>query len=48
MDEGLNYRKLVWSMVCKIFFGIYVLPVKGFINLKLGTRAFCLTTFLPG
>jgi hypothetical protein len=29
-------------MVCKLFFSTFVLAVKGFINLKMGTRAFCL------
>jgi hypothetical protein len=29
-------------MVCKLFFSTYVLAVYGFINLRLGTRAFCL------
>jgi hypothetical protein len=29
-------------MVCKLFFSTYALAVNGFINLKLGTRAFYL------
>jgi hypothetical protein len=54
VDEGLGYLKLclvfflvvlVWSLVCKLFFSTFVLAVKGFINLKLGTRAFRLKTY---